>query len=339
MKSTEERVNPAVAAGLHRRKIVIPGGSGRLGRILAGAFRERGDEVVVLTRRPVSERAVESRREDLLPIREVHWDGRSRGSWEGEIDGADAVLNLAGRCVDCRYNKHNLEQMLHSRVDSTRAVGRAIERSIRPPGLWLQMSTATIYAHRMDAPNDEATGVIGGFESGVPGYWRTSVNIALEWERAQAEAHVPGTRRIALRSAMVMSSQPGGAFLIFKRLARLRLGGSIAGGRAFMSWIHERDFVRAIQFLMEHRELEGAINLAAPEPLPQAEFMAALRDSMGIRIGLPATRAMVHLGASILGSDPELILKSRRVIPGTLLAAGFAFDFPSWGQAARDLVA
>jgi uncharacterized protein len=308
-------------------KIVMPGGTGQVGRILARAFRARGDDVVVLSRGGAGEGGV------------VEWDGRSQGAWAGEVDGADVVINLAGRSVNCRYSEANLEAMMRSRVDSTRAVGLAIERAAAPPRAWLQMSTATIYADRRDAPNDEATGLIGGDEPGVPGYWKRSIDIALAWEQAQAEVKTPRTRKVALRAAMVMSPDPGGIFDVLLRLTRAGLGGPIAGGTQFVSWIHDRDFVRAIEFLIDHDELDGPVNLAAPAPLPQRDFMAALRAAWGRRPGLPATRWMVRVGAFFLRTDAELVLKSRRVVPGRLLDAGFAFEQPSWPHAARDLVA
>jgi uncharacterized protein (TIGR01777 family) len=308
-------------------KIVIPGGTGQIGAMLARAFRARGDDVVVL-----------SRAAGAGDARVVAWDARTVGPWAAEIDGADVVVNLAGRSVNCRYTRVNMDAMMRSRVDSTRAVGEAIERAARPPRLWLQMSTATIYAHRFDAANDEATGVIGGSEPDAPAYWKFSIDIAQAWERALDEARAPSTRKVALRAAMVMSPDRGGIFDVLLRLVRFGLGGAVAGGKQYVSWIHEADFVRAIDFLIAREDLEGAINLAAPEPLPQRDFMAALRAASGTRIGLPAAKWMAEIGAFFLRTDTELLLKSRRVVPGRLTTAGFTFDFPTWPAAARDLV-
>lgn len=305
-------------------KIVIPGGTGQVGHMLTRAFRARGDEVVIVTRN--------ARRDG-----EIAWDGARGGPWTRAIDGADVVINLAGRSVNCRYTADNLGDMMRSRVDSTRAVGLAVAHAAKPPRVWLQMSTATIYAHRFDAPNDEATGIIGGDEPEAPKYWRTSIEIAKAWEEAQNYALTPNTRKIALRSAMVMSPDRGGIFDTLLTLTRLGLGGPIAGGRQFVSWIHEHDFVRAVDLLIARDELEGVFNLAAPNPLPQRDFMAALREAAGMRIGLPATRWMSELGAFFLRTDTELILKSRRVVPGRLLAAGFDFEFPDWNRAAHEL--
>jgi uncharacterized protein (TIGR01777 family) len=289
----------------------------------------RGHEVVVLSRYPG----------ELEPgITHLAWDGRTIGEWAREIDGADAVVNLAGRSVSCRYTEENLRQMMDSRVDSTRVVGEAIAKAARPPRVWLQMSTATIYADRRDAPNDEATGVIGGSEPGVPGYWEFSVRIARRWEAAQMEAALPHTRRVALRSAMVMSPDRGGVFDVLLWMARLGLGGPVAGGGQYVSWIHDLDFVHAVELLLDREDIAGPVNLASPEPLPQRDLMRILRRAWGRRPGLPATSWMAEIGAWALRTDTELLLKSRRVVPGRLLDAGFNFGYPAWPEAAEDLV-
>ncbi|MEU1658798.1 TIGR01777 family oxidoreductase [Streptomyces griseofuscus] len=306
-------------------KIVIPGGTGQIGTVLKRALDAAGHEVVVLTRRP--ERAGE-----------IEWDGRTPGPWTAAVDGSDVVINLAGRSVSCRYTAAHLREMMESRVDSARVVGAAIAGAARPPRVWLQMSTATVYAHRFDAPNDEATGVIGGSETGVPDCWAYSVDIAAAWERAQRQAETPATRKVALRSAMVMSPDPGGVFAVLSGLTRLGLGGPVAGGAQYVSWIHEHDFVRAVEFLVDREDLAGPVNLAAPHPLPQRAFMRALRSAWGVPMGLPATRWMAEAGAFALRSDTELLLKSRRVVPGRLTEAGFAFQYPQWPRAADELV-
>jgi uncharacterized protein len=303
-------------------KIVLPGGSGHLGQLLDRELTRLGHDVVVLSRQ----------------AGQVPWDGRTLGPWAEEIDGSDAVVNLAGRTVNCRYTPENLRQMMDSRVDSARVVGEAVARADDPPKVWLQMSTATIYAHRFDAPNDETTGIIGGSEPEVPGYWAYSVDIARAWEGAQQEAATPATRKVALRTAMVMSPGRGGAFHALRRLTRLGLGGPVAGGAQYMSWIHGADFVRSVLFLIDRDDISGPVNIAAPNPLPFREFMRALRAAQGIPVGLPAARWMAEIGAFVARSDTELLLKSRRVVPGGLLDAGFEFDFPEWPQAAADLL-
>ncbi|SOE16130.1 hypothetical protein SAMN06272775_7018 [Streptomyces sp. 2323.1] len=306
-------------------KVVLPGGTGQVGTILARAMRAAGHEVTVVTRRPAR-------------AHDIGWDGTTLGRWAAAIDGCDVVINLAGRSVSCRYTAENLRAMMDSRVDSARVVGEAIAAAARPPRVWLQMSTATVYAHRFDAAHDEATGVIGGSEAGVPDYWAFSVEIAQNWERAQAEAPTPATRKVALRSAMVMSPDRGGVFDVLSRLTRLGLGGPVAGGAQYVSWIHDEDFVRAVEFLIARDDIEGPVNLASPGPLPHRDFMRALRTAWGVPVGLPATRWMAELGAFALRSDTELLLKSRRVVPGRLRAAGFAFAHPEWEGAATSLV-
>jgi uncharacterized protein (TIGR01777 family) len=266
----------------------------------------------------------------------VPWDARTLGPWVEELEGAGAVINLAGRSVNCRYHAANRRAITESRIESTRAVGQAIAAARRPPPVWLQASTATIYAHRFDAPNDEATGILGGTEPGSPDTWRFSIDVATAWERALDETATPHTRKVALRSAMIMSPDRGGVFDVLLRLVRFGLGGAAGDGRQYVSWIHDRDFVHAVSWLIEH-EMEGPVNLAAPNPLPNADFMRALRQAWGIRLGLPASRWMLEVGAWLLRTETELVLKSRRVVPGRLLQAGFAFEFPDWPEAARDL--
>jgi hypothetical protein len=309
-------------------KIIIAGGSGQLGTLLARARQAQGDEVVVLSRAP-----------QAALWRVVAWDARTPGPWAAELDGADVVVNMAGRSVNCRYTPANRRAIMESRVDSVRAVGAAIARAASPPKAWLQMSTATIYAHRFDAPNDEATGIIGGDEPGVPETWRFSIGVATAWERAVDEARVPATRTVKLRSAIVMSPLGGGPFDVLLRLVRLGLGGRAGSGRQYVSWVHDADFVRAIAWIVDHDALQGAVNVAAPNPLPNAEFMRELRAAWGMPLGLPAPSPLLPLGAFAMRTETELILKSRRVVPGTLAASGFSFTFPDWDAAARDLCA
>ncbi len=307
-------------------RIVIPGGSGQVGTILARAFHARGHAVVVLSRHPVR-----------MPWRVVAWDGHSAGAWESELDGAHVVINLAGRSVNCRYTEPNRRDILESRVRSATIVGEAIARCERPPALWLQASTATIYSHRFDAHNDDATGEIGGREIDAPPAWRFSIDVATAWERAAIEACPPSTRLVLLRSSMIMSPDAGGIFATLRRLVRLGLGGPVAGGAQYVSWIHERDFVRAVDHMIARTELTGPVIVAAPSPLPYRDFMRALRGAVGMPIGLPATRWMLEIGTRVLGTESELVLKSRRVIPSRLLASGFAFEFPEWNGAVADL--
>jgi uncharacterized protein (TIGR01777 family) len=313
----------------HSRKlrIVIPGGNGQVGNVLARHFHGQGHSVTVLSRQPMS-----------APWQVLPWNGRDLGSWAQAVDGADIVINLAGRSVNCRYTPTNRREILESRTLSTRAVGQAIAQAAKPPILWMNASTATIYRHALDRPMDESTGELGGHEAGAPSTWGFSIDVAKSWEREFFAATAPGTRKIALRSAMTMSPDRGGIFDTLLRLVRVGLGGKAASGEQFISWIHETDFVRAIDFLIDHETLEGCINICSPCPLPNQEFMRALRQAWGTRIGLPAKRWMLELGAVCLRTETELILKSRRVVPQRLLDEGFHFNFAEWPIAASDLV-
>ena len=307
-------------------KIVIPGGSGQVGTILARAFHDDGHDVVVLSRRP-----------HIRPWRVVGWDGASVGTWRRDIDGSDVVINLAGRSVNCRYNTANRREILQSRVLSTRVVGEGIARARRPPRVWLQASTATIYAHRYDGANDERSGVLGGAESAARRSWRFSIDVARAWEQTFDEAVTSTTRKVALRSAMILSPDAGGVFDALLGLVRRGLGGRAGNGRQFMSWIHDKDFVAAVRWLIDRHEMDGIVNVASPNPLPNAAFMRSLREAWGVPFGLPARNWMLEIGAAFMRTETELILKSRRVVPGRLLEHGFTFTFPVWEEAARDL--
>lgn len=309
------------------RRIVIPGGSGQIGAILARHYRSRGDDVVVL-----------ARKHRQCPWRTAIWDGCTIGAWAKEIDGADVIINLAGKNVNCRYNNANRREIIDSRVNATKIVGHAISQSQRPPRLWMNASTATIYRHAFDRPMDEATGELGGDETNAPDTWRFSIEVAKSWEDAFFSSSTPATRKIALRSAMVMSPDRGGVFDTLLGLVRRGLGGAAGSGKQFVSWIHDADFLRSLDFLVDHQEINGAVNVASPNPLPNAEFMSALRKAWGTKIGLPASKWMLETGAIFLRTETELILKSRRVIPGRLLAADFQFEFPEWPAAAFDLL-
>ena len=309
-------------------KIAIPGGSGQVGTVLARAFHQRGHEVVVLSRKPAN-----------ASWRMVEWDGETLGEWVSEFESADAVINLAGQSVNCRYHDHNRKVIKDSRLKSTKVVGDAIAQAWKPPRVWLQASTATIYAHRFDAPNDEATGIIGGAEPNSPDTWRFSIDVATSWERTLNQAPTPLTRKVLMRSAIIMNPDPGSPFDMLSRLVRFGLGGQSGDGRQYVSWIHDQDFVRAVLWLIEHEEFDGPVNLASPNPLTNAEFMRAMRSAWGMPFGLPATEWMLEIGALVLRTETELILKSRRVIPTRLLQSGFDFQFPAWPDAARDLCA
>ncbi|MGA2672589.1 MAG: TIGR01777 family oxidoreductase [Terracidiphilus sp.] len=320
------------AAVTRALRIVLPGGSGQVGQMLARHFQERGHHVTVLTRGPYT-----------APWQTVHWDGKHTGPWIETLEGADVCINLAGRSVNCRYNATNRAAIYNSRIGTTRLLHYAIARLENPPWVWLNASTATIYRHALDREMDEATGELGGNEliskrRRAPETWDFSIRVAKDWEAAFFATETPRTRKVALRSAITLSPTPGNAFQIFLNLVRLSLGGKQGNGRQYVSWIHEADFARAVEFLIEHEELDGPVNLAAPHPLPNREFMEALREAWGMPNGLPIPSLAMEIGAFFLRTEPELVLKSRCVVPGRLLDAGFQFEFPEWPEAAEDLV-
>jgi len=308
-------------------RIVLAGGTGHLGRLLGEHFHRQGHEVTVLARHA-----------QPAPWPVQSWDGRTLGEWAQSLDGADVVINLAGRSVNCRYTADHRREIKESRVDSTRVIGQAIAAAAHPPALWINASSATIYRHALDRDMDEETGELGGKETNAPPAWRFSIDVVTSWEAAFYEAKVPGTRKVALRSAMVMSPDRDGIFDTLRKLVSAGLGGRAGSGRQFISWIHEADFAHAVDFLIAHRELDGSINVCSPRPLPNREFMAALRRACPVRIGLPASAWMLEIGALFLRTETELILKSRRVVPRRLLESGFEFRYLNWPDAAHNLV-
>ena len=315
-----------------RLRIVIPGGSGHLGHILARFFQEQGHYVTVLTRGPYT-----------ANWQTVHWDGENAGPWVETLEGADVCINLAGRSVNCRYHEENRRAIYYSRIVSTRLLNNVIAGLNEPPRVWLNASTATVYRHATDRPMDEFTGELGGGEMisrfrRAPHTWDFSIGVAKDWEAVFFANPTPRTRKVALRSAIVMSPVPGTAFAIFSNLVRMSLGGRQGNGRQFVSWVHETDFARAVEFLIHRDDIEGPVNIAAPNPLPNRDFMRELRDAWGIPNGLPALRPLLAIAAMLMRTETELVLKSRRVIPARLIQAGFQFQFPTWPDAAEDLV-
>ena len=322
-------------------RIVLPGGSGQVGQALARHFQQQGHHVTVLTRGPYA-----------APWQTVHWDGEQTGPWTEYLEGADACINLAGRSVNCRYDAANRQAIYDSRIQSTQLLGRVIASLAEPPRVWLNASAATIYERALDAngvdlPLDEATGELGGDKPSAnakppANRWLQrrgfSSRVARDWEAAFFAAETPRTRKVALRSAVVLSPTAGSAFGVLSNLVRLSLGGRQGNGRQFVSWIHEADYARAVEFIISHEELQGPVNIAAPNPLPNREFMAALRWAWDVPNGVPAPSLAIKLGAIFLRTEPELVLQSCRAVPGRLLDAGFEFQFPAWPEAAEDLV-
>jgi uncharacterized protein (TIGR01777 family) len=306
-------------------RIVLAGGSGFLGGELAKHFTTLGWEIVVLTRNPKP-------RSDQA--REVAWDTKSLGAWARELEGATAVVNLTGRSVDCRYNAKNRREIMDSRVNSTRIVGEAIAQCKSPPRVWLNSSTATVYQHTFGKPHDESSQEMDSATDAKDAF---SVEVAQAWERTLQEAQTPDTRKIALRTSMVLGLGRNSVFPVLRRLTKFGLGGRQGSGKQFVSWIHVTDFCRAVEWIIAHDELAGPINQCAPNPLPNGEMMKVFREVCRMPIGLPAWEWTLEIGAFFMRTETELILKSRRVVPGRLLANGFAFQFPTFREAIADL--
>lgn len=307
-----------------RRKLVIAGGSGFLGRTLAKWHLDRGADVVILSRDP----------DRVTRGRPSAWDGAHPGPWAKELSGSTAVINLAGRSVNCRYDARNRKLMMDSRVDSTRVLGEAIRNSENPPRVWLNSSTATIYKHTFGSPHGES-GTLGATPEAKDAF---SVEVATAWEEAfNREKVSPHTRKILLRTAMVFGDEPGGVYEVLRRLARFGLGGKMATGRQFVSWLHAVDFCRAIDWLIDHEDARDVYNLSAPNPVTNAEMMKEFRQSQGTPLGLPAPAFLLEIGAFFLRTETELIIKSRRVVPERLLKSGFTFEFPALKTAIENL--
>jgi uncharacterized protein len=320
-----------------RLRIVMPGGSGQVGRMLAAFFQQRGHHVTVLTRGPYA-----------APWQTVHWDGTTLGEWVETLEGADVCIHLSGKSVNCRATEKNRKALYDSRIGPTKLLHRAMESLENPPRVWMNASTATIYRDatpgtEFDRWMDERTGEIGGGERlsahrRAPKKWDWTIKLVKDWERAFFETATPRTRKVALRTSLVFSPAPGNIFMVLSNLVRFGLGGTQGSGRQYVSWMHEADFARAVEFLMEHEEMDGPVNLAAPHPLPNREFMAALREAWDMPNGIWAPTPVIEMGAFLMRTESELVLKSRRVAPGKLLEAGFDFRFPEWPGAAEDLV-
>jgi uncharacterized protein (TIGR01777 family) len=301
------------------QKLILAGGSGFLGQVLTAHFKDAAREIIVLTRGPERQ---------LGQVRYLPWDGRTPGPWVAALEGADAVINLAGRSVDCRYNARNRAEILLSRVNATAVLGEAIRGLDVPPRVWLNLASATYYRHAEDRAQDEATGQAGtGF----------SVEVCQAWEKAfwQADAP-PGVRRVLLRTALVLGTE-GGAYPVLAGLVRWGLGGTQGPGSQMVSWVHADDFARMVAFCVEHGEVAGTYNCAAPAPLSNTAMMRTLRYYLRRPVGLPSPRWMLELGAFLLRTEPELVLKSRWVAPTRMLQAGFEFKYPNFNGAVADL--
>lgn len=297
-----------------RNKLILAGGTGFLGQVLLQRIAPFFDEVVVLCRQP---------RQAFQNIRFVMWDGKQPGAWADEVDGAQVLINLTGKSVNCRYNPENKKQILESRLASTLALGAAVIMASRPPKLWINSSSATIYRHAEDRPQDEYTGETGK---------DFSMGVCQQWEETFFDIPTPSTRKVAIRTALVLGQQ-GGVYPVFRKLANMGLAGRQGSGRQMTSWIHEKDFADAIRFIIDSPELDGVINLSSPHPVSNEEFIKTMRHSVGHSCGLPQTKWMLEIGAWLMGTETELVTKSRWVVPTRLLSCGFEFQYPFVQQA------
>lgn len=313
---------------LINKKIVIAGGSGFMGQHLAKWFAD-DNQVVILTRHITGSANNKYSDKNIAGnnIRYAQWDGETQGKWSREIEGCDLVINLSGKSVNCRYNEKNKKEIFDSRTNSTKALGEAIRKAAHPPSLWINAASATIYRHAEDGPQDEYT---GEFHDDF------SVQVCKRWEKTFFEEETSCTRKVALRTAITLGC--GGVMTPYLNLCKWGLGGKQGSGKQMFSWIHIDDVCRAIEFLWQHNSLTGVFNLSAPNPVSNVRFMEKLRASTGHRFGLPAMEWQLKLGTAIMGTETELLLKSRWVLPTRLLEEGFTFSFPTIDVAFSDIV-
>ena len=301
------------------KKIIIAGGTGFLGRVLTHYFQDKVEKIVILSR---------SKEKIVDNIHYLPWDGKTLGAWTNSIEGSDVLINLAGKSVDCRYHQKNKDLILSSRLETTKVLGQAIMLCTIPPKVWLNSSTATIYRHSLDKEMDELTGDIGsGF----------SVNVATAWEREFFSFSLLKTRQVALRTSIVLG-KGGGAFPPLLNLTKMGLGGKQGNGRQMISWIHEEDFTLALHHIIQQQELSGVINVVAPTPITNEKFMRLLRKETSAPFGLPLGETLLKIGASMIKTEPELILKSRNVIPKRLEENGFQFKYKSINETLENLI-
>lgn len=300
-------------------KIVLAGGNGYLGGVLSEHFSSIADEVVILSRKA---KATEGN------IKTIVWDGENEGDWVDSLNGANLLINLCGKNVNCRYTTKNCQEIINSRVLPTSLLNRVVENLEHPPLLWINITSATIYRHAEDRPQDELTGEIGyGF----------SIDVCKTWEETFFKTLSTKTRKIALRLGIVMGRKDG-AFPRLLNLVKLGMGGKQGDGEQYVSWIHEQDVALSIEWLFQHEELKGIVNCTAPNPIKNRELMKSLRKAYGIPFGLPAPAWLLEIGAKIIGTETELILKSRWVKSSVLLNSGFKFQYGQIDEAVHDIL-
>lgn len=300
-------------------RIVLAGGSGYLGRVLADYYKDKAHDIVILSRKAHASQG---------NVRYLVWDGRTAGPWTEALEGCDLLINLSGKNVNCRYTEQNRREIFSSRLEPTKALGEALKTLKNRPRVWIQAASATIYRHAEDRHQDEETGELGsGF----------SVDVCRAWESVFWEQETPGTAKVVLRIALVIGRSDG-VFPRLKNLVRFGLGGHQGTGLQYVSWIHEHDFARTTEWVFEHGKDGDTLNCVSPQASHNKEFMRLIRNSYGIPIGLPAPQWLLEIGAAIIGTETELILKSRWVYPGRLLERGFKFSFPEPGEAIREVL-
>ncbi len=303
------------------KKIVLFAANGFIGRSIIDyvAAYQKDYELVAISRKPIPH---------LPPqTQQVLWDGKTLGDWALHLEGADLVINLAGKSVNCRYTEENKAAIFASRLDSTRIIGEAIEDCKQKPACWINCASATIYEHSLEKANTEENGIIGqGF----------SVNVCRAWEKAFFAFSDLPTRQILLRSTIVLGKN-GGVYPVLKKLAYFGLGGKMGPGNQFVSWIHIQDFCRALFFLFEKEHTFSIYNLGAPNPVRNQVFQKELRNSLNIRYYINQPKWMLKLGAVLIGTETELILKSRYVLPENLLQEQFEFEFPTIQSCLKDI--
>ena len=301
------------------KKIILAGGNGYLGRILAEYYRYLANEVIVLSRK------IEV---DNGNIKTLFWDGTHQGEWVSELEGSDLLINLCGKNVNCRYSEENQNEIINSRIVPTNLLGKVIENMKNPPKLWINITSATIYRHAEDRPQDEESGDIGyGF----------SIDVCRKWEDAFFKTKTPLTRKIALRMGIVLGKNDG-AFPRLLNLVKLGLGGKQGDGQQYISWIHEQDAARCTAWLIQHEEINGIVNCTSPEPIKNENFMTTIRDLYGVPFGLPSPAWLLEIGAAFIGTETELILKSRWVLPKRLIENGYQFLYPKAEHAIKDIL-
>lgn len=299
-------------------KIILAGGSGFLGNGLINAFRSSMESIVVLTRGESTSSG---------NVHHVHWDGKTLGPWTNSLEGADVLINLTGKNVNCRYTEKNKTEILRSRLDSTRVLGKALDRMSSPPALWIQCSSATIYRHSEDKLMDEKSGECGnGF----------SEQVCLQWEGMFNRQILPYTRKVVLRIGIALGTS-GSALPRLINMTKAGFGGRQGNGKQFVSWIHHQDIVRIINWIIENPQANGVYNAVAPQPLANRDFMKSLRKALKVPLGLYMPTWLLSIGAWLIGTETELILKSRKVYPQRLLDNGFVFEFPDLNSALVDL--